>query len=164
MSRENPDRRTPATCAFCEAPFLRSQNTRFCSDLCRLLDKVDVADCWTWAATRDRHGYGTFYLGGRNVGAHRAAWSLLVGPIPDGLHLDHLCANPPCVNPDHLDLVTQRENTLRGNAPTAAAYREGRCKSGHKRTPENTYAYGTRRQQCRTCALASRAAREGRAA
>lgn len=163
----NPDRRTATQCSNCDRTFLRDRNTAFCSDMCRFLAKVDVNDdsgCWQWSATLDSHGYGTFYMDGRNWAAHRAAL-VLFGKFgnPD-LHADHLCRNPPCVNPEHIELVPQRVNTLRGQAPSAVAWREGRCQNGHRRTPENTYVRNGRHRQCRICMTESRAKREGRAA
>lgn len=153
-------------CGYCGEEFIRLQNRRHCSDLCRLLAKISItdSDCWDWQATLDRHGYGTFYLAGRNVPAHRASFLLHGHTIPLGLELDHLCRNRACVNPSHLEPVTRRVNTLRGEAPTASAWREGRCKNGHPRTPENTYVRNERSRQCRICAASSRATREGRAA
>jgi hypothetical protein len=165
MGERNPDRRTKTACAYCATEFLRDRNTRYCSDACRFMSKVEVGPhCWTWQATLDRHGYGTFYFAGRNQSAHRVAHEMFRDPIPDGLHIDHLCRNRACVNPAHLDAVEQRINTLRGDAPTAAAWREGRCKNGHPRTPENTYVRNERARQCRVCMAISRAKREGRAA
>jgi hypothetical protein len=72
------------------------------------------AGCWEWTGRTNKDGYGKFYLGGVHVAAHRAAYELLVGPIPEGLVLDHLCCNPRCVNPEHLEPVTGAENLLRG--------------------------------------------------
>lgn len=120
----------------------------------RFWAKVDKSgECWPWTATIDRYGYGTFWLG-RKVGAHRAAYELTRGPIPAGMDIDHLCRNRACVNPDHLEPVTRRVNVLRGAAPTAAAWREGRCKNGHPRTPENTYVRSEKSRQCRICMAA----------
>ncbi len=80
----------------------------------RFWEKVDATgDCWEWLGSRHSKGYGWFRMGSQMKKAHRVAWVLLIGPIPDGLTLDHLCLNPPCVNPDHLEPVTAAENTRR---------------------------------------------------
>jgi hypothetical protein len=77
---------------------------------------------------------------------------MLVGPVPDGLVLDHFaCDNPPCVNPSHLRPVTHWENSSRGNSPAAVNARKTHCKNGHEFTPENTgtlHGYG---RWCREC-------------
>lgn len=83
----------------------------------RFWSKVDASgDCWEWTAGVNNRGYGYFHVavGQSPVGAHRFAYEQLVGPIPDGLVIDHLCRNPPCVNPDHLEPVRFRENLMRG--------------------------------------------------
>lgn len=89
----------------------------------RFWEKVDTSagplGCWPWTASGSRDGYGQFSADGRGVRAHRFAYELLVGPIPEGLQLDHLCRNPGCVNPAHLEPVTGWENTMRGNTPAA---------------------------------------------
>lgn len=86
----------------------------------RIADKFTVGDgCWLWHGCADALGYGQVAADGRNnrkVQAHRAVYELMVGPIPDGLHLDHLCCVPACVRPSHLEPVTQAENNRRSGA------------------------------------------------
>lgn len=119
-------------------------------------------DCWEWTGAKMTTGYGRFYIapGDRPHApvirfAHRFAYELLVGPIPDGLVLDHLCRNTGCVNPAHLEPVTNRENALRGNQ----GHRPTHCKYGHEWTPENTLVYGRNDphrapwRRCRACAV-----------
>jgi hypothetical protein len=71
--------------------------------------------CWEWTGYRDKDGYGMFGLRGAGRRAHCVAWTLDHGQIPDGAEIDHLCRNRACVRPSHLELVTHRENILRGN-------------------------------------------------
>jgi hypothetical protein len=106
--------------------------------------------CWLWTGTLSR-GYGHVKLHGEpKTTAHRAVYQYLVGPIPDGLVLDHLCRVRNCVNPDHLEPITVAENVRRGFGPTALAARKTHCKRGHEFTPENTYMQSKGRE-CRTC-------------
>ncbi len=118
------------------------------------VDKAGADGCWEWT-DRKAGGYGYIYTGGQptNARAHRVAYELLVGPIPDGLVLDHLCRNPGCVNPEHLEAVTQRENTLRGEGVTAREARQTHCKRGHEFTDDNTYRRPSNPSWriCRTC-------------
>ena len=88
----------------------------------RFWSKIDAAgDCWEYTAGLDRYGYGQFALTKKTKrSAHRYAYTLLVGPIPDGLDLDHLCRVRHCVNPDHLEPVTRAENLRRSYAVKAA--------------------------------------------
>lgn len=76
---------------------------------------VSVRTCWEWTGAKDQHGYGRFGVRRKNRRAHVVAWMLEHGPIPDGLELDHLCRNRGCVRPDHMELVTHRENLMRGD-------------------------------------------------
>lgn len=92
-------------------------------------------DCWEWMAYRNQTGYGRIQVSSkpkRQVVAHRVAYERLIGPIPVGLTLDHLCRNRWCVNPKHLEPVTHRENTRRSPiAPAAINARKERCPRGH---------------------------------
>lgn len=72
--------------------------------------------CWLWQGEINRNGYGRVWIEGKRVMVHRVVWGVLRGPIADGMVLDHLCRNRACCNPDHLEPVTVRENTLRGEA------------------------------------------------
>lgn len=114
------------------------------------VDRGSEIDCWPWLAGTRSTGYGSFYDGSRNVSAHRWAYELLVGPIPEGMVLDHRCRNRLCVNPAHLDPTTNRENVLRGVGHTAMNARKTHCKHGHEFTPENTYENKGMRY-CRAC-------------
>lgn len=93
--------------------------------------------CWIWTGTISGNGYGTIKLRGRQCLPHRLVFEALRGPIPHGLVLDHLCRTPRCVNPDHLEPVTDRVNILRGVGPCAvnAAKTECSCGAPFSRTP-----------------------------
>lgn len=119
----------------------------------RFLAKVDVTDegCLRWTGTVLPNGYGHFRgdLSQMTL-AHRFAYETFVGPIPRGLHIDHLCRNRLCVNPAHLEPVTCRENALRGEAPTVALHLAGRCARGHTDFV-TLVSEGRTRRICRTC-------------
>lgn len=113
------------------------------------VDKDAPNGCWEWTAYRLPKGYGQFTDGlGRQIRAHRFAYELLVGPIPEGLVIDHLCRNRACVNPAHLEPVTNHENILRG---TRVGTRATHCRNGHERTPENTRLKVDGSVTCRVC-------------
>lgn len=118
-----------------------------------------TSGCWLWTAQLDRDGYGQFRFEGRKWAAHRLAYTALVGPIPEGLTIDHLCRVPGCVNPDHMEPVTIGENTRRGTTgqKTGAMQRaKTHCPQGHEYNAPNTYVYGEgKKRGCRTCRAAS---------
>jgi len=116
----------------------------------RFFTHVEIADCWEWTAGLGAGGYGKFKYRYSTVLAHRWLWLELVGPIPDGMHLDHLCRNRRCVNPDHLEVVTPKTNILRGAGLAAQNTKKTICPSGHAFTEQNTYLGGDRRT-CRQC-------------
>jgi hypothetical protein len=120
--------------------------------LVRFWEKVETTDtCWLWrGGPKDPGVYGQFTLHGRQELAHRFAYESLVGPIPSRHTLDHLCRNPRCVNPEHLEPVTHRENILRGTSPAAANARKTHCPRGHPYDEENTVMYRGGRY-CRAC-------------
>lgn len=116
----------------------------------RFWSKVDKTEtCWNWTASKNRI-YGQFKVGGRkgvNIPAHRYSYEMLVGQIPDGLVVDHLCCNKKCVNPDHLEAVTQRINVHRHFGMIDRT----RCKNGHEWTDDNLYLVNGKYPQCRQC-------------
>lgn len=115
----------------------------------RFWSKVKKTDsCWEWVATKTPRGYGNFRVASKWKPAHRVAYELIVGPIPEGLQLDHLCCNPGCVNPAHLEPVTGYENHMRWRRGTT---RVTHCSHGHEYTPENTRTDSTGRRECREC-------------
>jgi hypothetical protein len=115
--------------------------------------RVDQSgDCWLWTAgLYNNTGYGQF----RRRGAHRVAYEALIGPIPKGLEIDHLCRVRHCVNPAHMELVTKVENVMRGESPAARNARKAECHNGHVFTSENTYIDKRGRRSCRECGRAA---------
>jgi hypothetical protein len=124
-------------------------------DRARLLSKIDQSGgpdaCWPFTGAKSGHGYGNFYLQGRILGAHKVAWLLMVGEVPEGFEVDHKCHNEDpeckggktcphrmCLNWErHLRLATHRENDVAGVADRPRTH----CKNNHEYTPENSYRW-----------------------
>lgn len=123
----------------------------------RILERVTPSPtgCWLWNGAIGTNGYATVSRGTRpnrlRWMAHRFSYEVFVGPIPEGLDLDHLCRVRHCVNPDHLEPVTRRENLLRGQTINALRAAQTHCIHGHEFTPENTYRYADGTRKCRAC-------------
>ena len=130
---------------------MRQRAERVCTDL------VDwhPSGCWLWTGRLDPKGYGTVHVFGKSQRAHRVVYELFVGPIPDGLELDHLCRVRHCVNPDHLEPVDHKTNVLRGDGWGAKNARKTHCVNGHEFTDENTRLRIDGSRDCRACARAA---------
>ena len=113
--------------------------------------KVDGKGCWIWNQKLSREGYGCSRLGGETVWVHRFVYDRLIGPVPRGKVLDHLCGRKACCNPEHLEPVTARENVIRGGGRGGVNFRKTRCVHGHEFTKENTKIIQGRRR-CAECA------------
>ena len=111
--------------------------------------------CWMWEGPKRGNGYGSFCINYQRIPPHRVSYELLVGPIPKGLVIDHLCRTPLCVNPDHLEPVTHRENLLRGVGASAANARKTHCINGHAFDESNTHVKPDGSRVCRECGRAS---------
>lgn len=132
--------------------FLSGHHRRVASKLdivSRFLGKYEVSQngCWEWQAATWL-GYGRFGVDGRVVLAHRFAYEHFVGPVPEGFELDHLCRNPRCCNPAHLEPVSHRENVRRGTSTN-----KGMCRNGHELSPDNVCQWAARKgfTACRVC-------------
>lgn len=124
----------------------------------RFWEKVDKSgECWLWLGWCSV-GYGYIEIAGRSVGAHRWSYEQAHGPIPNGLQIDHLCRNRACVNPAHLEAVTSRINTLRGNGRTAQQARRTHCIRGHPFDMFNTRIGKRGDRHCRACEAVRHAA------
>lgn len=120
----------------------------------RLASRVALDDngCWIWIGYVKPNGYATFTIKPKGTQyVHRVMYELFMGSIPEGLQLDHLCRVRECVNPNHLEPVTQRENILRGVGWCAQKAAATHCAQGHPFDEENTYRYANGHRSCRAC-------------
>ncbi len=109
--------------------------------------EVQKDGCWNWLPALNNSGYGCFKL----TSSHRASYEIHIGPIPDGLDIDHLCRNRKCVNSDHLEVVTRRENLVRGNTIIARNVRQTHCTKGHPYSGKNLSIHRDGSRRCRVC-------------
>lgn len=117
------------------------------------VDRRGPDECWPWTGAKNPSGHGRFWLDPirRNTPSHRYSYEELVGPIPEGLHLDHLCQNPGCVNPAHCEPVSLWENLRRSpNQVAVLNSMKTHCHRGHEFTEDNTYRFGNHRA-CKMC-------------
>jgi hypothetical protein len=129
--------------------------------LVRLMEKLSIdaaSGCWTYTGSERSQGYGLFLYEGNRVSAHRAAYMILVGAIPDSGVVHHLCRNRRCCNPAHLQLTTPSEHPLLDPTIVQKNKEKTHCIRGHEFTPENTYVFSEGRA-CRECRRLEKAAR-----
>lgn len=125
----------------------------------RVMRRVDVTDgCWFWQGSKDaRTGYGAVGIGSnydgtkRNMKVHRLVYEVMVGPIPDGQTLDHLCKVRHCVRAEHLEPVTLSENIRRGDSPSSRHREVTHCPNGHPYDEANTRITPRGTRDCRAC-------------
>lgn len=119
----------------------------------RVVQAVSVDDkgCWNWPQMLMPNGYGRISVNGGRHYVHRVAYATIKGTIPEGLHIDHLCRNRACCNPDHLEAVTQRVNNLRSEGFAAHKAQQTHCVNGHEFSAANTYVAPNGTRKCRTC-------------
>ena len=107
--------------------------------------------CWKWTGVKTGTGYGRILDGEKGLCAHRVSYELMYGPIPPGMIIDHLCRNRACVRPDHLEIVTHKENILRGIGPTAVNAQKTHCPKGHPLSGANLHLDTNGWRVCREC-------------
>lgn len=136
-------------------------------DIVRFNKKIIKADsgCWLWMGAKS-NGYGLFQIYGKSRRAHRISYQINKGFIPDGMTIDHICHNADiecndgtncvhrgCVNPNHLEATTIRDNTLRGRTTAALNAQKTHCPKGHEYSDHNTYRFPSGGRRCKKCFL-----------
>ena len=124
---------------------------KFCDQLEGNYDIDPITKCWNWKWGKGNTGYGRLYVDGKRVMAHRHYYEIFVGPIPKGLVIHHKCHNKACVNPEHLEVKTRKENVLEADGIMARNARKTHCPSGHAYTTKNTYINRDGKRYCRKC-------------
>lgn len=119
----------------------------------KFLDKIQVgiSGCWLWTAARGRKGYARFGVNRKIYQAYRWSYEHFIGPIQEGLQLDHFCRAHHCVNPNHLEPVTCKENLLRGDTIQAHNAQKTHCVNGHPFDEKNTLHCKINGRVCRKC-------------
>jgi hypothetical protein len=110
--------------------------------------------CWLWTHSLTKDGYGRLNLGHKETVAHKGMYEIVKGPVPSGLELDHLCRTRACINPDHLEPVTEKENCRRSTSLASRRSRQTECLRGHPFDSANTYRTKRGWRQCRACHVA----------
>jgi hypothetical protein len=120
-------------------------------DILKARSKLHANGCIEWIRRKDRYGYGLIELEGKTRLAHRVSYEIAKGDISEGMQLDHLCRKRACINPEHLEPVTNKENALRGTAPAILLHHSGKCAAGHEISGANLYVSPSGRRHCRAC-------------
>lgn len=121
------------------------------NNLSSKIETVTESGCWIWVGCCHKSGYGKTCINTKLMYAHRAVYSMLVAPIPEGLTLDHLCRVRCCVNPSHLEAVTIKVNVLRGESPSSVNSRKAHCSKGHGLGGANLIINSRGNRVCRIC-------------
>ncbi len=120
--------------------------------LSRFIMPVTESGCHVWIGATNINGYGMIGVNGRTRYVHRIAYELAKAPIPEGLQIDHLCRVRCCVNPDHLEAVTNKENGRRSESVSGKNMRKTHCPNGHPYAGDNLLVHGEKGyRRCRVC-------------